>query len=141
MSYRFWIGIAGILGALAVVAGSIGSHALTGYPPYALKIFDLAQRYHMTHVLALLAVAWVVWVDQQREQGYNWLARLAGHAFIGGVILFSGVLYWQALTGLHPRFPLVPTGGMLFIVGWVALGLSAFMFPRGKRKANEPKDD
>lgn len=141
MSYRFWIGVAGLLGALAVAAGAAGAHALTGYSPQAQKLFDVAQRYHMIHALALFAVAWVIWLDQRRARGYNWLARLAAHAFLGGMILFSGILYWEALTGLYPRLPLVPVGGTLFIIGWVALALSAFLLPKATANPSRCEDE
>ena len=51
------------------------------------------------------------------------LARLAGAAFVLGVLLFCGSLYGLAFAGL--RAPLAPAGGVLLMLGWVLLAGSA----------------
>jgi len=128
MSYRFWVFAAATLGMLAVLAGSIGAHALLGYPDEAKRVFDTALRYHIMHVPALLAVAWLAEIDARRGTG-SWLTQLAGIAFVGGVALFSGVLYLQTISGVSIGLPLPPLGGLFLIFGWVAMALAALGLP------------
>ena len=44
------------------------------------------------------------------------------------ILLFSGGIYLGVITGAHTGFVLVPVGGTLFLLGWAALGISAFGF-------------
>jgi uncharacterized membrane protein YgdD (TMEM256/DUF423 family) len=53
----------------------------------------------------------------------RWLA-LSGAAFLAGVALFCGSLYWLALTGTSAG-PVAPLGGMSFIAGWILLAIHA----------------
>lgn len=132
MGFRFWIVIAGLLGALGVMMGAMGAHmfadALDGEKAV---FFEKAWRYHMLHVFAILFCAWLVWVfDHGMESGGSWSARLAALFFFFGILLFSGVLYLQALAGGSPTLPLVPVGGISFILGWVMVMVSGFRIPR-----------
>lgn len=129
MSYRFWVFAAAALGMLGVMAGSVGAHALLGYPDEARRIYDTALRYHIMHVPALLAVAWLASLDARRKAGWSWLTQFAGVAFIAGVTLFSGVLYLQTVSGFAIGLPLPPLGGLMLIFGWVAMALAAFGLP------------
>jgi uncharacterized membrane protein YgdD (TMEM256/DUF423 family) len=129
MSYRFWVFAAATLGMLGVLAGSVGAHALLGYPPEAQRVFDTALRYHIMHVPALLAVAWLASLDARRKAGGGWLTQIAGVAFLAGVALFSGVLYLQTVSGVSIGLPLPPLGGFFLIFGWVAMALAAFGLP------------
>ncbi|MFP4537699.1 MAG: DUF423 domain-containing protein [Dichotomicrobium sp.] len=132
MSYRFWVFAAAALGMLGVLAGSVGAHALPGYPDEARRIYDTALRYHIMHVPALLAVAWLASLDARRG-GRSWLTQFAGVAFIAGVILFSGVLYLQTVSGFALGLPLPPLGGLMLIFGWAAMALAAFGLPDLRR--------
>ena len=129
MSYRFWVFAAAALGMLAVLAGSVGAHALRGYPTEAIRVFDAALRYHIMHVPALLAVAWLASLDARHRSGGSWLPQMAGIAFLAGTALFSGVLYLQTISGVSLGLPLPPLGGLLLIFGWVAMALAAFGLP------------
>jgi uncharacterized membrane protein YgdD (TMEM256/DUF423 family) len=51
--------------------------------------------------------------------------RVAGWAFGAGVVLFSGSLYLLALDGPRILGPVTPIGGVCFIIGWIALAVSA----------------
>ncbi len=144
MSYRFWVFAAATLGMLGVLAGSVGAHALLGYPPEAKRVFDTALQYHIMHVPALLAVAWLASLDARREAGGSWLPQMAGAAFIAGVALFSGVLYLQTVSGVSIGLPLPPLGGFFLIFGWVAMALAAFGLPdlrRPERPQRRGSDD
>jgi uncharacterized membrane protein YgdD (TMEM256/DUF423 family) len=107
---------AGLAGASAVLLGAFGAHALRDVLDAAHhEWWHTAVEYHFWHALALaLAVAC----------GQGKAARVALWAFVLGIVLFSGSLYALAL-GM-PRWMgiVTPFGGVAFIVGWVALGLS-----------------
>jgi uncharacterized membrane protein YgdD (TMEM256/DUF423 family) len=118
---RIWLLVAGILGALAVVAGALGAHVSD---PAAEENIATAERYHMWHVLALLAVAWLVATPYAR------LARVAGILFVTGIVLFSGSLYLSAATGWRGITVVTPVGGVSLILGWLDLALAGFVAVR-----------
>jgi len=111
---RLWLGIAAVNGALAVVAGAFGAHALRSHlSPELLATWETGARYQMYHALAMGLAA---------QAGMRWPPRL----FLGGIVLFSGSLYALALGGPWWLGPVTPLGGALLIAGWVCLGVSAF---------------
>ncbi|MCP4443069.1 MAG: DUF423 domain-containing protein [Aureispira sp.] len=118
---------AGILGALAVVLGAFGAHALRDQlPPEKLVSYHTGVTYQFYHTLALLGVG--LWL------GTNASKRLyrAAWCFIIGIICFSGSIYLLStcediyflddVLELDDRKyllgPITPIGGVFFIVGW-----------------------
>lgn len=99
--------LAALLGALAVLCGALGSHALADLPPRAQELWQIANRYHFYHALALL-----VWGLSGRG---GWAARL----WLTGLLLFSGSLYLYALAGWRPLAIVTPLGGLLWIFAWL----------------------
>ncbi len=132
MGFRFWIIIAALLGALGVIIGAMGSHMLGDTLSGDRAVFfEKAWRYHMLHVLAILFCAWLIWVfDHGLESHGSWSVRLAAVFFFFGIVLFSGVLYLMAIFGGQPVVPLVPAGGISFILGWMMIMVSGFRIPR-----------
>lgn len=108
-------------GFVAVAAGAFGAHALKArLSPDLLAVFDTAARYQMFHALALLAAAWAV---------SRWPGRAAissGWCFVAGTVLFSGSLYLLAFTGVRGFGAITPVGGVLFLAGWLLLGIAAW---------------
>lgn len=104
---RRWAAVAALLGAVAVLCGALASHALQGLEPRAQELWQIANRYHFYHALALLA-----WGLSGRA---GWPARL----WLVGVLLFSGSLYLYALAGWRPLVLVTPLGGLLWICGWL----------------------
>jgi len=113
---RIWLFFGGVSGALAVGFGAYAAH---GFPdaPQAASWVEKASRYQMYHALALLALA-ALGNDGSR------LRILAGLLFAVGTVLFCGTLYLLALSA-WPIAWLAPYGGTSFILGWLALALSA----------------
>lgn len=117
---RVFIGIAGLLGALAVALGAYGAHglaaALEGAPDAAKRIewWRTAALYHLTHTLALGFVAWL-----SRARGRA--APIAGALFVLGIALFSGTLYAMALGAPRWLGAITPLGGLALIAGWIAV--------------------
>jgi len=113
------VAAAGIFGMSGVAAGAFGAHALKArLDPEALAIFDTAARYQLLHALALLGSAWVA------QQWPGRAARASGILFSAGILLFSGSLYALSLTGIRGLGAITPIGGLLLILGWLALILS-----------------
>lgn len=123
----FWLGMAGLLGGLAVAAGAFGAHALEGkLSSHYLTVYETAVQYQMYHVLALLAVALLGAVLPDA----SWLQPSAW-AFLVGIILFSGSLYALVFSGVRVLGMITPIGGVAFLVGWGLLAYAGFRLGRG----------
>jgi uncharacterized membrane protein YgdD (TMEM256/DUF423 family) len=110
--------LAGINGAIAVIAGALASHA-PGLPSGPAATIRLGGTYHLVHAVALGLTALAArGAARPRAQAAGWL-------FLAGMILFSGGLYLLALTNMHLFAYLVPFGGLSFIAGWIVLALAA----------------
>lgn len=119
------MGIAALLGGLAVAGGAFASHALKSkLSDRALEIFETGTRYQMYHALALLLVVVLL---AQSQSAQTWLSS-AGIAFIVGTLIFSGSLYALSLFGIKWLGAITPIGGAAFLVGWGCLAIAAFNF-------------
>jgi uncharacterized membrane protein YgdD (TMEM256/DUF423 family) len=122
---KLFLKTAALLGALSVMLGAFGAHALKQLlDDNALKIFETAVRYQFYHVFAL-AFAGVLYKESSTKFLYY-----AGMFFIIGIILFSGSLYMLTykaaahIDGLNWVGPITPVGGLFFVMGWVCLFFS-----------------
>jgi uncharacterized membrane protein YgdD (TMEM256/DUF423 family) len=117
---RFSLTAASLLGALAVVLGAFGAHALRGVlDAQSLATWHTAVDYQFWHALALLAVGLLA------RTHANTALRIAAIAFVAGSVLFCASLYALALGSPHWVGAITPFGGVLLIVGWVAMGVHA----------------
>ena len=141
---RFWLVLAGLLGAAGVGLGAYGAHGLEprvvavvapGAASSASNEIPAEQRkeiarrmdnwktaahYQMTHVAALLAIGLA---------SARWPHRLwcvAGAAMLLGIAMFSGTLYYEALAPERQLGIVVMFGGISYIVGWLFLATAAF---------------
>jgi uncharacterized membrane protein YgdD (TMEM256/DUF423 family) len=115
-----------IFGALAVILGAFGAHALKNIlEPSQLQTFETAVKYQFYHSFALLAVGIMYGYIQSKQ------LKLASIFFIIGTILFSGSLYTLIFlkktmsVGLGGIGILTPIGGLFFIAGWLCILLAA----------------
>ncbi|MGB1285275.1 MAG: DUF423 domain-containing protein [Aggregatilineales bacterium] len=117
MMQKRWVMFAGILGAIGVAIGAFGAHGLEDLliENGRLDTFETANRYHMYHVLALLAVAWLS--DRYPVR----LVNIAGWAFVAGIVLFSGSLYVLAILNIGIMGAIAPIGGAALIIGWLCV--------------------
>jgi uncharacterized membrane protein YgdD (TMEM256/DUF423 family) len=108
-------------GFLGVALGAFAAHGLRArLTPEMLTVFETGVRYHMYHVLAILATSAAI--------GHLGAARLltaAGWLFTAGIVLFSGSLYALALTGVSTLGAITPIGGLAFLGGWACLAIFA----------------
>ncbi len=131
MSFRIWLCAAALFGLTSVFAAAYGAHGLTGITTSAtaLKIYETAQQFHALHSVVLLGIAVLIAAtEDSRGALSDWALRISAGAFVLGILLFSGGIYLGVITGAHTGFLIVPVGGGLFLLGWAALGISAFGF-------------
>lgn len=111
---------AGILGLSGVALGAFGAHALKNRLSARgmTEAWSTAVQYHLIHAAALLALtALCVGTGAIPSKKLS----VAAWAWIIGVGLFSGSLYFMALGGPRWLWPLTPLGGAAFWVGWACL--------------------
>ncbi len=113
---------AAFAGALGVVLGAFGAHALRGsIEPRLMETFQTAVQYQLIHALALLLVSLTIgWLGQSLS------FVISAYAFMAGIILFSGSLYGLVLTDIRWLGPVTPLGGLCLIIGWLALLVGGF---------------
>ncbi|MCC6583359.1 MAG: DUF423 domain-containing protein [Chitinophagales bacterium] len=118
--------IAALYGALAVILGAFGAHALKEkLDAYQLEIFNKGVQYQFYHVIALFAVVFLAEKIQPKTLTF------AGWFFSVGILFFSGSLYLLATRSLMGTDaltpilgPVTPLGGLCFIIGWILLLVS-----------------
>jgi uncharacterized membrane protein YgdD (TMEM256/DUF423 family) len=114
----------GLLMALGIVAGAVGTHALrTRLSPDDLGIFETAVRYHIYNALGLLIIGAVALSASPP------LLRWSSWLIVAGIVLFSGALYAASLGA--PRFihVLPPFGGLALIAGWILFAVAIWRLP------------
>jgi len=117
---------ASFFGMLAVITGAFGAHGLKALiTPQQLEVWHTAVQYHFYHVFALLFLSTFT-------RFKNNLIAISYYLFTFGIILFSGSLYLLSCRNLlgwdwlYIMGHITPVGGLLFILGWLALTLAAF---------------
>ena len=117
---RLFFVLGSLLAGLAVGLGAFGAHGLRAMlGGDDLSTFETGVRYHMYHALALLAVAWAA------ARWESAAIVVAGWAFVFGILIFSGSLYFLVITGPRWLGAITPIGGVALIVGWVLLAWGA----------------
>lgn len=115
---------AAFFGALAVIFGAFGAHALKKMlNPVNLQTWHTGVEYQFYHVFALLYLSTFA-------RYKNKLIAIAFGCFTLGILLFSGSLYLLSVKDFYGWpigfiGPITPIGGLCFIIGWVSLFLAA----------------
>jgi uncharacterized membrane protein YgdD (TMEM256/DUF423 family) len=116
----FWVRAGGLFMLLDVALGAFGAHALKdALSPEMKAVYETGVRYQAYHALALFVVAWL------SVQFPGRLVSPAGWCFVAGIVLFSGSLYALSLSGVKILGAITPIGGVLFMIGWILVLLSA----------------
>src|SRR5690625_5068426 len=109
---RIQLTVSAIFAFAAVLLGALGAHALEEnlLERGTDSAWDTAALYHITHSLALFAVA--IWGSAQRlPKPASW----AFGCFVAGIICFSGSIYILSLGGPKVLGPVTPIGGLFFL--------------------------
>ena len=114
---RLWVGLGALAGLSAVAMAALTAHGLVAIGPARLQMARNAVQMQGWHALALVACG--LWA---RRGGA--LTDWAGAAFTLGLLVFCGTVYALALGGV-PVGAVAPVGGVLLMLGWLLLGLSA----------------
>lgn len=108
---------AALLGLLGVAAGAFGAHGLESrISAEQLEWWGTGARYQQIHAVALLVVGW------GSGPWTSWRSR-AAWCFLLGMIVFAGTLYAMALGGPRVLGAITPIGGLLLMLGWLAVGV------------------
>mgnify|MGYP001189590535 FL=1 len=108
----------GIMGALSVILGAFGAHALKKtFNNDQLKSFETGVKYQMYHAIILIITGIVFPFTQTGQQLTAWL-------FMIGILLFSfsiyGLTYSSSINKkLKILGPVTPLGGLFLILGWI----------------------
>jgi len=116
--------LATLLGALSVILGAFGAHALKQLiSDKSLAIFETGVRYQFYHAIALLITGILY------KEFTNTYLSWAGRLFCLGILFFSGSLYLLSFielteqSGLKWIGAITPIGGVCFIAGWILLAI------------------
>lgn len=147
----FWVVTGGLLAGVAVALGALAAHGLDtqfehqyagrSYEKKApdgtvvrreplsrkrLADFRTGAEYQMYHALAIIACG----LGASLRTGRGW--HIAAGLFCAGIGGFSFGLYGLSVFDV-PLLgaSIVPTGGVLFLLGWVVFALTAFAMRRG----------
>lgn len=131
MMYRPALSAAFIIGAISVILGAMGAHALKDVlTPELLNTYETAVKYMFYHCFALAFTGIVYYRFPS-----NWVRR-ATWSFVTGVVLFSGSIFLLVFLkntgniGLGGLGILTPIGGVFLIAGWIMLLLGINAKPK-----------
>jgi uncharacterized membrane protein YgdD (TMEM256/DUF423 family) len=112
---RRTLATAAIFGAIAVIAGAFGAHALRArLGAERLETWETAVRYLFYHLPPLLLLGSGVLGNSRATR---WTVVL----LIAGMAVFSGSLFLLVLSHQSWLGAVTPIGGLLLICAWVAL--------------------
>jgi len=104
--------MAGIFGAIAVGLGAYGAHVIHNNKDISdrtKEVYERANKYHLLHSLALLAVPLTAH------------PCVVGSLLVVGMTVFCGTCYIHVFTGNKSIIRLTPFGGITLIVAWLSM--------------------
>jgi uncharacterized membrane protein YgdD (TMEM256/DUF423 family) len=123
---RLWLAAGALNMLLALIVAAAVGHRLEGeFVPVIRNIFDTAREMHFVHALALIAVGIV-----SAQFGRKLLLDLAGAAFLAGIVFFCGGIYVAFGPNAASVKPLIPLGGVSFMLGWGLFAGAALFLKR-----------
>jgi uncharacterized membrane protein YgdD (TMEM256/DUF423 family) len=118
---RWVLAAAGVLLALATVAGALGAHTLKSHwASERLDVYETAVRYQFYHSLGLLGIGLTL-----RTFNVGAVRAAAGLVLVG-IVLFSGSLYGLTMGAPQMVGVVTPLGGVALIAGWVVFAYGAW---------------
>lgn len=115
-------------GFIAVSLGAFGAHALKDIlDEYSTGIWHTAVQYQMFHATALLIIGLLM---SAKLFGEVKQLKIAMMCMNFGIIFFSGSLYVLAISGIGVLGAITPIGGVLFLIGWIMIIVSAVKYAK-----------
>ncbi len=116
LGLRILVVLASLSGLLGVGLSAAAAHITGGN-------LTTAAQFLLFHAPALLALAALITAGAVSPM----LGQIAGYVLVLGLILFCGDLSRRAFSGmaLFPRA--APTGGIVLMIGWLLVGVSALL--------------
>jgi len=120
MTANLAIIFATIFGALAIILGAFGAHALKKhFTPELMQSFETGVKYQMYHAIVLLILGFQLPMETTLEQSIIW-------CFVIGIVLFSFSIYGLCISSAKGNKikilgPITPLGGLSLLSGWVLL--------------------
>jgi uncharacterized membrane protein YgdD (TMEM256/DUF423 family) len=109
------VSIGAFLGALGVILGAFGTHAIKGKIGYDLyEIYLTGAQYLMLHAFA------IVFYGLSKAR-----AKWPLYCFFAGIFIFTGSLFCITFTGIRGFGAITPIGGVCLIAGWIGFGWEA----------------
>ena len=109
-----------VFGALAIVLGAFGAHALKKiFTENQLKNFETGVKYQTYHALLLVIIGFNINKITQFQQ-------LLFYTLTLGIILFSFSIYGLCIASVKNKKlkilgPMTPIGGLLLLISWILL--------------------
>ena len=114
--------LAAFLGFSSVAIGAFAAHGLKGHlTEQAMAWLQTGVQYQMAHSLVILVLSFAL------KMWPNWsLLKYSAYGFVLGILLFSGSLYFMAITHNKALALLTPIGGLSLLVAWAILFVAAW---------------
>ena len=136
---KAWIIVAALLGAGAVAIGAYHAHGLekslakrgldAAEVAKQMHNADVAVKYQMYHALAIFGIGSLL---TRSGRAGTIVGSSAALLMLLGVAGFSGGLYAMVFDLARLHWAVVPVGGLLMILGWLALGIAGCFVMVGK---------
>lgn len=124
-SKRLLIAFAAINLSIAVAVGAMESHLGASLSAEDIHRITIARTYQTWNAIGLIAMLAI-----PRDYINARLGGISAWLIASGIVMFSGGLYFLALTGSHEIAFVTPFGGGALILGWAVLAAAGL---RGNR--------
>ena len=113
--------MAALSGALAILMGALTSHHehIKSTP----GLVSIASDYHFYHSICLLFLGLCLEVGVLHKR----ILQISGICFVFGILFFCGSIYLRALTEIKVFSYVMPSGGILLLLGWLTLGMGCLV--------------
>jgi uncharacterized membrane protein YgdD (TMEM256/DUF423 family) len=113
------VGCGALAALLAILLDAYAEHGLRSQvTAETLAHLSIATRYQFMHALALVVVGFRPGV------GGRWITAACG-CWVMGMLLFGGGMYASHLLAVDGARPLIPLGGLAYMIGWLCLVVAA----------------
>lgn len=116
LARRDWLTLAALNALVAIGMGAFAAHGISD--PRAVEWLRTGSQYAFWHTMATFASAALMGMGAPR-------ARFAPAFFLTGSVIFAGSLYAMAFGAPRWLGAVTPIGGVLFLIGWAWLAVSA----------------